>query len=404
MKKSMIHKMAAVALLAAPLFNSCSQDDALITRTSQTGELKVEVGLYDVQTRAHVPYTPVTPADPYKYGGADNPDHFKSTHKIGLFIRKANSLSEPYWFNNAQPSDPADYTGPYENIEYTAVGNWPTQTWTTPSSVILHNTINAKICGYHLVNYPGTDNGYKASLSYDKFDWQSAMPVGGWGSTPPSAPLNMGLECIDTFDIHCNDGYELLYCPFTTTTVNGSAPAVKLTFKHAQALLRLSVQLAPGFSGAATMTEFIVSGDFGVEGTYSIPKGTYKINWSDPSDPVVDATEEYKIQWTSTPYDLSESGDGKWSSDYFVLPKPSYSADVNDYDQDGENGTTTFNFSVSVGGVKYTAKLNDVKLKRGWIYTIPLVISNHGLLLSEVDITPWNFQTFPIVPLVPAGS
>jgi hypothetical protein len=154
---------------------------------------------------------------------------------------------------------------------------------------------------------------------------------------------------------------------------------------HAQAILKFTVSVPSDYSGNVSLTQFTVVGGFAMQGSLNITDGSYTVDMS----PSGADTLVYKGQASGILATLSTSQ--SYTTSTFVLPK-------------SESSATSLSVVAHIGGHDYTATISGLTLLRGYYYTIPLLLTNENLIVSQVDIEPWAYTSVPTQPLIPSTA
>lgn len=379
MKQFMINKMVLAAMAALPLFASCSSDED----TSSSGnpkELKVRVGISAAaQTKANNP----TAAAMYQWGSNTNPAAFAGAETIGLFLRNSTTGKE-YGFTTQNPTTlQYELTGPYDNIAYKSYGTGTSQSWTltnSVSSVILSSTVNGKVCAYYPYLSTRTFDGN--TYTYDAFLARLTTPTTG----NPSAT---------SMAINCAAGVDCMYAAYSDcapvgSNLNGDTPVLDIVMHHAQAVLKVSVEVASDFSGTADLTDIRIHGGFAMNGNVNITDGSLT-----PILPTISGTGTTASEDTIHVYNTDSSPlktlstSTKYNAQWFMVPI-------------SETVAKDLTFELKIAGHTYKATVSGLTIKRGWIYDVPLLVTNKSLIIHGVVIVPWETQNITVTPLLPA--
>lgn len=374
MKQFMTNKMVLAAIVALPLFASCSSDE----ETSSSGnskELKVHLGIAQTveDSRANNPAS----ATMYQWGSNTNPSAFGGAETIGLYVRNYSTGLE-YGFTTQDPTTHVYQTsGPYDNMDYKSYGTGTSQAWSSTHSVVLSSNVNAKVCAY----YP-----YLSTRSFDGNTYTYDQNLGRLTTATTGNPSATAMS------IPCSAGVDYMYAAYTDCTpigssINGDTPVLDIHMHHAQAVLKISIEVAPDFAGTADLTEIRVHGGFAMNGSLNITDGTYApIMPTNGGVPVAEDTIHVYHNDSSPLVKLNTTT--KYTGQWFMLPI-------------SETVPKDVSFEVIIAGHTYKATLSQYTLKRGWIYDVPLLLTNKGLIIHGVVIIPWETQTVATTPLLP---
>ena len=363
-----------VAVLS--LFASCTNENAVDSAPANALKMNVFLRSGDQnsaksQTRGSYTYTPSV-ATKYSYYGNDNPSYFSGNTSIGIFLRQAKADRDLYLFTTIDPNTKVTTTsGPYDNIQYVSYGNYPNQQWlanNNNTSVLLSDTINGQVCAY----YP-----FHSNYTFDGNLYQS------------DRTFNTGYTSVQKLPIDCTVGQDYMYSKLSAASngnaLNGQNPVVSLHMLHAQAILKFTVSVPSDYSGNVSLTQFTVVGGFAMQGSLNITDGSYTVDMS----PSGADTLVYKGQASGILATLSTSQ--SYTTSTFVLPK-------------SESSATSLSVVAHIGGHDYTATISGLTLLRGYYYTIPLLLTNENLIVSQVDIEPWAYTSVPTQPLIPSTA
>ena len=362
--------VAVLSLLA-----SCTSEDTVDSTPANSLKLNVFLRSGDQssaksQTRGSYTYTPSV-ATKYSYYGNDNPSYFAGNTSLGIFLRQ-KAGNDLYLFSTIDPNTKVKTTsGPYDNIQYVSSGTYPNQQWTANNnntSVLLSDSIDGQVCAYYPfhTNYTFDGNLYQSDRTY-----------------------NTGYTSVQKLPIDCTVGQDYMYSKLSAASngnaLNGQNPVVSLHMLHAQAILKFTVSVPSDYSGNVSLTQFTVVGGFAMQGSLNITDGSYTVDMS----PSGADTLVYKGQASGILATLSTSQ--SYTTSTFVLPK-------------SESSATSLSVVAHIGGHDYTATISGLTLLRGYYYTIPLLLTNENLIVSQVDIEPWAYTSVPTQPLIPSTA
>ena len=375
MKQFMTNKMVLAAIAVLPLFASCSSDEDS-SSSGKSKELTVHLGIAQTveNTKANNPAA----ATMYQWGSNTNPSAFGGAETIGLFVRNYSTGLE-YGFTTKNPSTLQDeLTGPYDNMDYKSYGTGTSQAWTSTHSVVLSSNVNAKVCAYY--PYLSTRSFDGNTYTYDAYlARQSTATTGNPSATAMS--------------IACSSGVDYMYAAYADcvpvgSNINGDTPVLDIHMHHAQAVLKMSIEVSPDFSGTADLTDIRIHGGFAMNGTVNITDGSFTpIMPKNAGVPVAEDTIHVYHDDSSALKTLSTTT--KYQGQWFMLPI-------------SETVPKDVTFEVKIAGHTYKATLSQYTLLRGWIYDIPLLLTNKGLIIHGVIIIPWETQSISTTPLLPA--
>lgn len=212
--------------------------------------------------------------------------------------------------------------------------------------------------------YPNGKGTVKYTTTNGVWNAETVVPLYSKNAYPTAYfPMSIFGDNADPTALRIATLTDLLYCPLGTCTVNMSAPDGHLIMYHAFSYLQLRVR-NNGYTGTGKVSSIRINSEaIGTEGIFDSTTGEF----SDVKNPNGCSVSMYA--------ENSISGGIEVSQGFYVIPNSSEAKDIL--------------FRIEVDGQMYTYTVKGC-FEQGKIHEYQLSLSDKGIELSDVTITPWE--------------